>query len=346
MFRRIWIIFTSRNKEFYRDRSGLGWNLLFPFFIIIGFSLIFNQDNRTEYKVGITGTVNNIKGEVFRQYKNFSQSRYVEFIQMESIETGIRKLVHHRIDLLIDPAQGRYWKSASSPKSYLAEKLLHSCADTSSGNSFIAEAIDSREIPYVEWLFPGILGMNIMFSALFGVGYTVVRDRKNGMLKRLSVTPLKPFEFLTGHILSRMFVLIITTAVVYAGCALIYGFENRGSYLSLLLVFSLGGFSMISLSLIVASRSSSEEFAGGLLNLLSWPMMLLSEVWFSLEGARPWVKNFAKIFPLTHLTDSVRKIMNDGATLYDIRSNILILAVMSVLFLAVGSVFFRWRKSD
>jgi ABC-2 type transport system permease protein len=346
MFKRIWVIFISRNREFYRDKSGLGWNLFFPFFIIIGFSLIFNQDNRTEYKVGIIGRENIIKNTVSLQYKNFRQSHYVEFIEMESMETGIRKLGHHRIDLLIDPAQGRYWKSSSSPRSYLAEKLLHSCSGTSQGESFIAGAIDGREIPYVEWLFPGVLGMNIMFSALFGVGYTVVRDRKNGMLKRLSVTPLKPFEFLAGHILSRMFVLIITTAAVYTGCALIYGFQNRGSYLSLLLVFSLGGFSMISLSLIIASRSSSEEFAGGLLNLLSWPMMLLSEVWFSLEGARPWVKNFAKVFPLTHLTDSVRKIMNDGATLYDIRSNILILAAMTVFFLAAGSVFFRWRKAD
>jgi ABC-type polysaccharide/polyol phosphate export permease len=346
MLRRIWIIFLSRNREFYRDRSGLGWNLLFPFFIIIGFSLIFNQDGRSEYKIGIIGHDNKIKSEISGQYNNFRQSRYVEFIQIENIESGVRKLSHHRIDLLIDPEQGKYWKSSSSPKSYLAEKLLYACADKGGKESFITGTIDGREIPYVEWLFPGVLGMNIMFSALFGVGYTVVRDRKNGILKRLSVTPLTPFEFLTGHILSRMFVLIITTVAVYAGCEMIYHFENRGSYLSLLLVFSLGGFSMISHSLIVASRRSSEEFAGGLLNLLSWPMMLLSEVWFSLEGARPWVKSFSKIFPLTHLTDGVRKIMNDGATLYDIRSNILILIAMSVFFLAAGSFFFRWRKPD
>jgi len=346
MFRRIWIIFSSRNKEFYRDRSGLGWNLLFPFFIIIGFSLIFNQDDRAEYKVGIIGQENKIRNEIAIQYNNFRKSRYIEFIQMENMETGIKKLGHHRIDLLIDPVQGKYWKSSSSPKSYLAEKLFQAGGTINQNESFIAGAINGREIPYVEWLFPGILGMNIMFSALFGVGYTVVRDRKNGILKRLSVTPLKPFEFLTAHILSRMFVLIITTAAVYAGCEMIYGFENRGSYLSLLLVFSLGGFSMIALSLIVASRSSSEEFAGGLLNLLSWPMMLLSEVWFSLEGARPWVRTFAKIFPLTHLTDGARQIMNDGATLYDIRSNLLVLAAMSIFFLATGSLFFRWRKPD
>lgn len=346
MLKRIWIIFISRNREFYRDRSGFGWNIIFPFFIIIGFSLIFNQNDKTEYKIGVTGDSSRIKKEISLQYSNFRNSRFIEFIPVESIESGKQKLGHHRIDMLIDPEQGIYWISGSSPKSYLAEKILQAGIYKAGNGSFISGTVEAREIPYIEWLFPGVLGMNMMFSALFGVGYAVVRDRKNGVLKRLSVTPIVPFEFLTAHILSRMFVLFITTSVVYTGCSLIYGFENRGSYLSLILVFALGGFSMISLALIIASRSSSEEFAGGALNLLSWPMMLLSEVWFSLEGARPWVKNVSLIFPLTHLTEGVRKIMNDGASLYDIRYNIIALTVMSVLFLSAGSLLFRWRKAD
>jgi len=346
MLKRIWIIFLSRNREFYRDRSGLGWNIIFPFFIIIGFSLIFNQNEKTEYKIGIAGGEQKIKKEISVQYNNFRHSRFLEFLPMENAESGMQKLGHHRIDLLIDPERGIYWINKSSPKSYLAEKILQAGDFRTDNKTFISGTVEGREIPYIEWLFPGVLGMNMMFSALFGVGYAVVRDRKNGVLKRLSVTPLIPFEFLTAHIMSRMFVLFITTAAVYAGCALLYGFENRGSYLSLILIFSLGGFSMISLSLIIAARSSSEEFAGGALNLLSWPMMLLSEVWFSLEGARPWVKNLAQIFPLTQLTDGVRRITNDGASLYDIRYNLIVLASMSALFLLTGSLLFRWRKAD
>ena len=346
MFKRIWIIFLSRNREFYRDRSGFGWNIIFPFFIIIGFSLIFSQNDKTEYKIGVAGNQSNIKKEISLQYRNFRESRFIEFIDMENVESGKQKLGHHRIDMLIDPEQGVYWKSMSSPKSYLAEKLLQAGNYHAEKESFITGTVEGREVPYIEWLFPGVLGMNMMFSALFGVGYAVVRDRRHGVLKRLSVTPLAPFEFLTAHIMSRMFVLFITTSFVYAGCSLLYGFENRGSFLSLILIFSLGGFSMISLALIIASRSSSEEFAGGALNLLSWPMMLLSEVWFSLEGARPWVKKIAQLFPLTHLTDGVRKIMNDGASLYDIRYNIFALTFMSVLFLVIGSFLFRWRKAD
>ena len=123
-----------------------------------------------------------------------------------------------------------------------------------------------------------------------------------------------------------------------------YGFQVRGSYLTLLLVVFLGGFSMVSLALVVASRSSSEEFAGGILNLITWPMMFLSEVWFSLEGANPWVQKAARIFPLTHMIEAARKIMNDGAGINDVRYNIIILAAMSLIFLVTGSLLFKWQK--
>jgi ABC-type multidrug transport system permease subunit len=344
MFKRILIIFINRNREFYRDRSGLGWNILFPFFIIVGFSLIFSQDSRKEYKVGIinSGTA---KADIVQQYDDFRKTKVIEFIEFESREKGIGRLLHHRIDLLIDPSEGIYWKSTTSPKSFMTEKLLIA-SSVKEETGFIRESVAGMEIPYIEWLFPGVLAMNMMFSALFGVGYSVVRDRKNGVLKRFSVTPLSPLEFLTAQILSRMFVILITTGTVYIACTLIYGFENRGSYLSLLLIFMLGSFSMVSLALIIASRSSSEEFAGGVLNLLSWPMMLLSEVWFSMEGARPWVITLSEFLPLTHITSGVRHIMNDGSSLYEIKKQILVLSVMSIIFLATGSALFKWQKDD
>ncbi|MGL4369850.1 MAG: ABC transporter permease, partial [Spirochaetota bacterium] len=182
------------------------------------------------------------------------------------------------------------------------------------------------------------------FSALFGVGYVVVRYRKNGALKRMSVTPIHPWEFLTAQILSRMFVIIVTTFAVFSGCTLIYNFECKGSYLLLGAVYSLGAFCMISLGLIIACRSSSEEFANGVLNLLTWPMMFFSEVWFSLEGAHPWARKAAEIFPLTHTVSAARKIMNDGASAADISIQIIILSVMSAVFLCVGSILFTWQK--
>ena len=103
-----------------------------------------------------------------------------------------------------------------------------------------------------------------------------------------------------------------------------------------------GGVSMVSLGLLIAARVTSEELAGGLLNMISWPMMLLSGVWFSLEGAGPAVQKLAGVFPLTHVLNSARAVMLDGATILDVAPSLLVLTALSVLFLGLGARFFRW----
>jgi len=108
-------------------------------------------------------------------------------------------------------------------------------------------------------------------------------------------------------------------------------------------VFTLGCICLICCGLVVAARVSSEEVANGLLNLFSWPMMFLSGVWFSLEGAHPWMQKFALILPLTHVTEAARKIMIDGAGLAQIADHLLVLGLSSVVLLVIGAWIFRWE---
>jgi ABC-type multidrug transport system permease subunit len=186
--------------------------------------------------------------------------------------------------------------------------------------------------------------MNMMFSALWGVGFVVVRYRKNGTLKRLKATPLTPLEYLGAQLFSRIFLLMFTVVVVGIGTDLIFHFKIQGSLAALALIFFLGGLSLSSMGLVLAARGTSEEFASGILNFISLPMMFLSEVWISLEGSPTWVLNLAKIFPLTHLLTGARKIMNDGATLADIQSECLILAATTVICLTVAAGIFSWNE--
>jgi ABC-type multidrug transport system permease subunit len=117
----------------------------------------------------------------------------------------------------------------------------------------------------------------------------------------------------------------------------------EGCHFALFVIALVGAISLISLGLLVAARVTSEELAGGLLNIATWPMMMLSGVWFSLEAASPWVRQLAMIFPLTHVLDAARAVMLDGASLVDIRLQLGILLAMSAVFLAVGAAIFRWR---
>jgi ABC-type multidrug transport system permease subunit len=116
-----------------------------------------------------------------------------------------------------------------------------------------------------------------------------------------------------------------------------------GSYWLLLLSLILGALSIISLALIVAARLANQEAANGLLNLISWPMMLLSGVWFSLEGSPEWVQLVAQLLPLTHLIQAARMIMLDGAGVMAIGHHLLILLLMSAVCIALGARLFRWE---
>jgi ABC-2 type transport system permease protein len=341
MWQRIVTLTRARTIEFYRDRSALGWNLLFPLLIIVGFSVMFARDGETMFRVGVLAEELPVAGNLSSEYRNLQKIHAVELLPVPSRQEAMNRLQHHRLDLVIEPRTGRYWFDPASAQGQILEKLLY----TQMPPATPRQQVTKPAISYLEWLFPGVLGMNMMFSALYGVGYTVVRYRKNGVLKRLSVTPVRPFEFLTAQILSRMLVLLTTTGIVFGGSIILYGFEVHGSYLDLLIMFALGGFCMIALGLVVATRSNSEEFADGILNLIAWPMMFLSEVWFPLDGARPWVRQLSQLFPLTHLVNGARRIMNDGAGLLDLNLHLLALILMSVLFLVVGSKLFTWQKT-
>jgi len=327
-------VLRARDREFVRDRSALAWNILFPVLIILGFGFAFTGDRLGQYKAGV------INGTGDSDLAFFSL-RYIRFIDIAATDrlAAIEKVQRHQLDILIDTQQSRYWVNSTSPAGYMIEKVLAG----SGAENYSRQAVKDEQIRYVDWLIPGILAMNMMFSALFGVGYVIVRYRKNGVLKRLQATPLSALEFLAAQIVSRLWLIMTITIAVYLGCHWLIGFTMTGSYLNLLLVFTLGAFSMISMGLVVAARVRSEEMAGGLLNMLSWPMMFLSGVWFSLEGLQPWVQKLALIFPLTHITEAARGIMLDGAGLLDIWQNLLALFVMSIIFIFLGARMFRWE---
>jgi ABC-type multidrug transport system permease subunit len=205
------------------------------------------------------------------------------------------------------------------------------------------ELVTGKAMRYIDWLFPGILGMNMMFSCLFGVGYVVLRYRKSGFLKRLHATPLTAFEFLSAQVLSRLTLIVFVTVMLYVGVGRIIHFHSAGSTALLALLAVLGALSMIALGLTIAARFSSEELVGGLLNLLTWPMMLLSGVWFSLEGSPRWVQWVADALPHTQLLEGARDVMLDGAGFAQIAPHLLYLAGTTLVFLAFGAWSFRWR---
>jgi ABC-type multidrug transport system permease subunit len=337
--RRLGAALRARNLEFLRDRSALGWNLAFPVLLVLGLGYLFSGPGQPLFKVAVLAPA---QAKLDASLHPFLGTPQVQFYREDDQAAALHKVQIQRVDMLLDlgATPGRYWINQQSPKGELLERLLSAAG----GPALTRQATSGAEIRYVDWVAPGILGMNMMFSCLFGIGYVIVRYRKNGYLKRLNATPLRAVEFLLAQLASRLLLILGVNAAVFAACSLMLHLRMEGSYWNLLLVAVVGALAMTAMGLLVSARTASEELAGGLLNLLATPMMVLCGVFISIDGAPHSLQFVAGLLPLTHLLEAARAVMLDGAGLAQIAGHLVVLAAMAAVFLAAGAALFKWRQ--
>ncbi|OHD81056.1 MAG: hypothetical protein A3J97_16980 [Spirochaetes bacterium RIFOXYC1_FULL_54_7] len=339
-------LYKARTMEFVRDRGTFFWNLLFPVFLVLGMAFAFSGGDEKLYKIGVVG-----KADPVVRILGMEQMQLIPYA--DALEAS-QRLERHQIDFVIDfdrrefgvneqSSKGRFLRELFAAQQAVATLDARAYTDAALSLNFTQRAVSGRATRYVDWLVPGVIGMNMMFSSLFGVGYVIVRYRKNGVLKRLKATPVHALNFVSAQAASRLVIVLLTSIFVFTGTNLLLRFVMRGSYLDLLLLTTMGILCMISLGLVFASRMRSEELAGGVLNLVTIPMLALSGVFFSLEGSPPILRSISRAFPLTHFIEAARKIMLDGAGLVQVAPNLLFLASLTAMFLVLSATLFKWE---
>jgi len=333
-------IFKARTMEYVRDRGTFYWSLLFPVFLVLGLAFAFSGGDEKLFKVGVVGAPDPSVGLLGMEQ--------VQVVPYPDAAAALERLARHQIDFMIDFNSASFAINSESSKGRLVRDLFvaqQAAAESSApgGRAFSEAVVTGKATRYVDWLVPGVIGMNMMFSSLFGVGFVIVRYRKNGVLKRFKATPVSALNFVSAQAASRLVIVLAMSIIVYAGTNALLGFMMRGSYLNLLLLTVLGILCMISLGLVFASRMRSEEMANGVLNLVTFPMLALSGVFFSLEGSPAILRTVSRAFPLTHFIEAARKIMLDGAGLAEIAPNLAVLGALTIVFLAAGSALFKWE---
>jgi len=324
----------ARTMEFVRDKGSFAWTLIFPIVMIIGFAFAFSGNDNTLFKVGYWGPKDAGLG-----FFATPQTQFIPYEPSADRKPVMEKLRQHELDALIDTTTKTYWINDQGKNSKLIVLLMN---QQEGSQGYTRLAVSGAPIRYVDRLVPGVIAMNLMFGCLFGVGYVLIRYRKNGVLKRMKATPVSALTFITAQGVSRFLIVIATSVFVYFGTNLFLGFRMEGSYFDLLLLLSLGTVSMIALGLALASRFKNEELANGIINLLTWPMMLFSGVFFSLEGTPGPLQTFSQALPLTHFVQAARAIMLDGAGLVAIAPDLLFLGIFTAACLAIAAWLFRW----
>jgi len=342
--KKFWAVFVARNLEFFRDRSTFIFNLVFPIVLIFGFAYAFPAGGGTTFKIGVVGgmpAAGSASDVSFLHYK------HLQFVPYTELATPLDRLAHDQIDMVIDFTKGDYYINEASSNGYILERMLGTAGSAGSGGAqagvFAKKTVSGTPIRYVDWFVPGIIGVNILFGSLSGVGFVIVRYRRNGVLKRFKATPLSAFEFVSAQVLSRFFIVAFLSAVIFAGTDLVLHFRMAGSWALLALINVLGILCMISIGLVFSSRIRSEEVAGGIMNLITWPMMILSGVFFSLEGTPRAMQVASRAFPITYYIEASRAIMLDGAGLAKVAGDIGVLAAMTLVFLAAAATLFKWE---
>lgn len=331
-----------RFRGFIREPEAVFWTFVFPILMAAGLGLAFRQRGPDKPRIGVIADpagafVTTLKRDTALLAEVFTDS------------AGARALRTGKVALLVKPEPGgaRYIFDPVRDDAAVARLLVDRAVQTGAGRTDPVHATDSyvseRGSRYIDFLVPGLLGMNLMGSGIWGLGFAIVTARNQKLLKRYMATPMRRSQYLLSFLLSRLVFLVLEVATLLLFGHFVFGVPLRGSAAGLAIICVLSALSFSALGLLVASRATTTEGVSGLMNFIMLPMWILSGVFFSSANFPAIVQPFIKALPLTAVNDALRANMLEGVTLAGVIPQMLVIAGWMVVSFAAALKLFRWR---
>ena len=329
-----------RFREFVREPEALFWVFAFPILLAAGLGIAFKNRPPSVLKVA---AVSPALADALRQDRGLDVRLMGEAEALSALRTG-------KVALFAAPAEGGgvvYRYDDTNPEGRSARMIADRAAQRAAGRTDPVGSSDRlmREpgSRYIDFLIPGLLGMNLMGSAIWGLGFAIVDARRKKLMKRLIVTPMPRHFYLLSFVLSRLIMLVGEVGVLLGFGVLVFGVPARGSLFSLAALCVLGSLSFSALGLLIASRARTVEAASGLMNVTMMPMCILSGVFFSAQRFPDAVQPLIRALPLTAAIDALRANMLQGAGLAQVAPEMGVLAIWLVVCFTLALKLFRWR---
>ncbi|HEY2853728.1 MAG TPA: ABC transporter permease [Gemmatimonadaceae bacterium] len=336
---------SVRFKEFIREPEALFWTFAFPIILAIGLGIAFRNRPAEVVHIGVVGP--SAEATRVANAARSDSGLAVEVLSADSARVALRT---GRVALLVLPqadGQVQYQFDETRPDARNARLLANDAIQRGFGRGDpvrISEThVRERGSRYIDFVVPGLLGMNIMGSSIWGLGYTIVDARRKKLLKRLVATPMSRVEFLVSYLISRIALLVGEVVVLLGFAALFFGVPLRGSVVQLTLIILVSTFAFGGLGLLIASRARTIEGASGLMNVTMMPMWVLSGVFFSSENFPRAFQPLIQALPLTATNNALRASMLRGAGWSVVGPEIALLGAWTVATLWLALRFFRWR---
>jgi ABC-2 type transport system permease protein len=335
-----------------RNRTALFWNLIFPALFIVLFGALLGNQN-VEIKVGAVGDQSDYESEVvsaLRDSESFTvYTDETQQEQLDALENGDRDVV------LVFGAPGAsgafpdvtiYYDDTAGPNAQVSigavRQVLLSVANSESPVPIEVASVNGMNISYIDFLVPGILAMALMNSGVLGLATSFVSYREKGILRRIKVTPFPLSNFVGSRIASQL-IIAVPQALILTGIAwALFDFHIRGNPLLILFVIVLGSLAFLSIGFAISSIARNTETAAAYGNLITFPMLFLSGVFFSLDDAPAWMKPITKVLPLSYLVDALRGPMTRGEGIEDIWVDIVALVLTFGIGMAIAVRYFKW----
>ena len=333
---------VSRVREFYREPEAIFWVFGFPIVLAAALGLAFRNKGPSAISVGVRSGAGD--SAVVAALKADSALRP---IVLDSATAGAR-LRAGSIAILVVPGNPVTYRfdptrEESRPARLEVDQALQRAAGRADPVATTNDHVTARGSRYIDFLIPGLLGMNLLGSGIWGVGFAVVTARQKKLLKRFMATPMHKSHYLLGFILSRLVFLVVEVAALVGFGWLIFGVGVQGSFVALAAIALLGSLSFSGLGLLIASRARTVEGVSGLMNLAMLPMWILSGTFFSYSRFPDVMLPFVKALPLTALNDSLRAVMIDGTSIFHLGPALAIVASWGLVCFGVALKIFRWR---
>lgn len=342
----------ARILEFVREPEAVFWVFVFPVLMAVALGIAFRSQNGGRTPVALLDAGPPAARAELQERLAASPLLDVKVLDEEAAALALRKT---RVEVIVSveaavagaPPALTYRFDGARAEGRAARLLVDDVVQRAYGREDTVGARDEdaprRGARYIDFLIPGLIGLNLMGSGLWGIGFSVVIARTNKLLKRLAATPMRRGDYLLSIALSRLLFLGLEVAAIAGAGRLLFGVEVAGSIALLGLVSLLGALSFGGIGLLVAARPRTMEAVSGWMNLVQLPMWLLSGTFFSYERFPEFALPFIRALPLTALNDALRGVMNDGLGLAALWLPVAILLAWGLAGFAVAVRIFRWQ---
>lgn len=341
-----------------RNRSSLFWHFAFPLLFMVLFGLIFGRGGQGTLNIGLVAG-ESLWEEHFRtavaQVEGINLSSGEQAPLLEELTDGNLQLVvafgrsadgqMTEVELFYDPGEMPAGSTALAMVRGTLDGIARVVQQVPPLFSVKETGVAAEGLTFMSFLLPGVIGMSVMFSSLFGTAYPLVMEREKGILRQIKLTPVKTAVFLGAKAAGMTIIAFLQAAIIIATGVLLFDVIIKGSLAAAAPVVLLGALMMVALGLVVSGTAKRLESVDSIANVIAMPMMFLAGTFFPIDTAPGWLRSAAAVLPLTYFNSALRDVLIRGEMLSGILPPLGAMALWTLVFVALAAHLFRWEAA-